>query len=93
VCARLSENVSLQASLAGLSAMESWSGVSYLTGITSPTLILWGDGDRTYNWSQPEQLWNHISVAKLGVIPGCAHVVHLEKPHLFNAMVIDFFQV
>jgi pimeloyl-ACP methyl ester carboxylesterase len=73
--------------------MESWSGVSYLTGITSPTLILWGDGDRTYNWSQPEQLWNHISVAKLGVIPGCAHVVHLEKPHLFNAMVIDFFQV
>ena len=93
VCARLSENVSLQASLAGLSAMESWSGVSYLTRITSPTLILWGDGDRTYSWSQPEQLWNQISVAKLGVIPGCAHAVHLEKPHLFNAMVIDFFQV
>ena len=93
VCAELADKVSLQASLAGLSAMEAWSGVPYLTQIKSPTLVLWGDGDRTYQWSQPEQLWNNIPAAQLGVIPGCAHAVHLEKPHVFNAVLMDFFQL
>ena len=92
VCAELADKASLQASLAGLSAMEAWSGVPYLTQIKSPTLVLWGDGDRTYQWSQPEQLWNNIPAAQLGVIPGCAHAVHLEKPHEFNAVLMDFFQ-
>tara|TARA_B110000503_G_scaffold47599_1_gene77547 strand:+ start:2763 stop:3485 length:723 start_codon:yes stop_codon:yes gene_type:complete len=93
ICAELADKASLQAALAGLSAMETWSGASYLTQIKSPTLILWGDGDRTYQWSQPEQLWNTIPTAQLGVIPGCAHAAHLEKPHLFNAMLMDFFQL
>jgi 2-hydroxy-6-oxonona-2,4-dienedioate hydrolase len=93
ICTELADRASLQAALAGLSAMETWSGVSYLTQIKSPTLILWGDGDRTYQWSQPEQLWNTIPKAQLGVIPGCAHAAHLEKPHLFNAMLMDFFQL
>jgi len=93
VCAELADKASLQASLAGLSAMEAWSGVPYLTQIKSPTLVLWGDGDRTYQWSQPEQLWNNIPAAQLGVIPGCAHAVHLEKPHVFNAVLMDFFQL
>jgi len=93
VCAELADKVSLQASLAGLSAMEAWSGVPYLTQIKSPTLVLWGDSDRTYQWSQPEQLWNNIPAAQLGVIPGCAHAVHLEKPHVFNAVLMDFFQL
>ena len=93
VCAELADKASLQASLAGLSAMEAWSGVPYLTQIKSPTLVLWGDGDRTYQWSQPEQLWNNIPAAHLGVIPGCAHAVHLEKPHVFNAVLMDFFQL
>jgi len=93
ICAELADRASLQAALAGLSAMETWSGVSYLTQIKSPTLILWGDGDRTYQWSQPEQLWNTIPKAQLGVIPGCAHAAHLEKPHLFNALLMDFFQL
>ena len=93
VCAELADKASLQASLAGLSAMEAWSGVPYLTQIKSPTLVLWGDSDRTYQWSQPEQLWNNIPAAQLGVIPGCAHAVHLEKPHVFNAVLMDFFQL
>lgn len=90
VCADLSDPVSLEAALAGLSAMESWSGVSYLAHIKSPTLIIWGDSDRTYKWSQPEQLWNQIPSAQLGVMPACAHAAHLEKPHLFNALLMDF---
>ena len=91
VCADLAGKVSLQAMLAGLSAMEAWSGEGQLHHIKSPTLVLWGDGDRSYKWSQTEQLWKGIPDAKLAVVPGCAHAVHLEKPYLFNALLMDFF--
>lgn len=90
VCAQLAVQASLQAALAGLTAMEKWSGVAALSKIASATLVLWGDGDRAYLWEQPEQLWREIAGAQLGVIPGCSHSVHLEKPQLFNAMLQDF---
>jgi pimeloyl-ACP methyl ester carboxylesterase len=90
ICTTLATRATRQAALASLSAMESWSGVSALPGITSPTLVLWGDGDRACLWPQPEQLWHDIKGAKLAVIPGCAHAIHLEKPHLFNATLADF---
>ena len=93
LCADLADKVSLQAMLAGLSAMETWSGEGELHRIKSPTLVLWGDGDRTYKWSQPEQLWKRIPNANLAVVPGCAHAVHLEKPDLFNALLMDFLSV
>lgn len=90
VCADLAVMASVQAAQAGLSAMESWSGVAALPVIATPTLVLWGDGDRAYPWSQPEQLWKGIADARLAVIPGCSHAVHLEKPHLFNAVLASF---
>jgi len=90
VCADLAVKATEQAALAGLTAMEAWSGVEALADIKSPTLVLWGDGDRAYLWPQPKQLWHGIEGALLAVIPGCAHAVHLEKPHLFNATLEDF---
>jgi len=92
VCADLAVLASEQAALAGLSAMETWSGEAALENIESPTLVLWGDCDRTYLWSQQQKLWQGIEGARLGVIPGCAHAVHLEKPQLFNAMLADFLE-
>lgn len=93
VCANLAVMASQQAALAGLSAMEKWSGEAALEDIASPTLVLWGDCDRTYTWSQQEKLWRGIKGARLAVIPGCAHAAHLEKPDLFNALVKDFLEV
>lgn len=92
LCADLAAKASLQAMQVGLSAMEKWSGTKALPHIKSPALVLWGDGDRTYPWSQPEQLWKNIPNASLAVIPGCAHAVHLEKPDLFNAVLLDFLE-
>ena len=92
-CAHLAVMASLSAAQAGLSAMEAWSGISSLSSIATPTLVLWGDGDLAYPWSQPEQLWREIDGARLAVIPGCAHAVHLEKPNLFNAMLADFLEI
>ncbi|MEM7563549.1 MAG: alpha/beta hydrolase [Pseudomonadota bacterium] len=89
-CADIAVGASEQAALAALTAMETWSGESALSRVASPTLVLWGDGDRAYLWPQPEQLWREIKQSQLAVIPGCSHAVHLEKPELFNAVLKDF---
>lgn len=89
-CAAIAEQSSLQAMLAGLDAMQGWSGMENLSNIRSKTLVIWGDHDRTYTWGQTEALWHAIADADLAVIPGCAHAAHLEKPHLFNAVLDDF---
>lgn len=81
---------SMDAALASLMAWEGWDGRPALSGIRMPTLVLWGDGDRSYPWSQPEALWRGIPGCRLAVVPGCAHAVHMEKPALFNALVADF---
>ena len=89
-CADIAVQASSQAALAGLTAMEGWSGTASLAGISSPTLVLWGDRDRSYQWASPEKLWSEIPDASLSVVPGCSHAVHLEKPQLFNAILLDF---
>lgn len=90
ICERISARVGLQAALAGLDAMERWDGRGDLALITSPTLVLWGDRDRSYGWSQPEALWRGVPGASLAVIPGCAHNVHQEKPRIFEMILEDF---
>ena len=89
-CADIAVMASLQAALAGLTAMESWSGVTALPTMNTPTLVLWGDQDQSYHWPLPKKLWQEIPNAGLSVIAGCSHAVHLEKPHLFNAVLHDF---
>ena len=89
-CADIAAQAGLPAILAGLDAMEGWHGLGSLAPLSMPTLVLWGDCDRTYSWSQTEALWRRLPSASLSVIPGCAHAVHMEKPALFNAVVEDF---
>ena len=76
--------------LAGLDAMESWSRTENLPHIACPTLIIWGEQDRTYGWNQIEELWQTIPKASLAVMPGCSHAAHMEKPALFNHLLEDF---
>lgn len=90
--AALAEQASVQAIGAGLDAMAAWSGVAHLPRIAQPTLILWGDRDRSYAWAQTEQLWRAIPDASLAVAPGCAHVVHAERPALFTEILRGFLR-
>lgn len=89
-CAEIAEQTSLGAILAGLKSMQGWSGIERLNKIENKTLVLWGDQDRTYPWSQTECLWTSICGARLAVVPNSAHATHLEKPHIFNDLVSDF---
>lgn len=91
-CAAIAEQCSLQTVLAGLDAMEAWSGAERLIEFQMRTLVVWGDHDRTYSWNQTQQLWQSITGASLAVIPDCAHATHLEKPGLFNTMLEDFLR-
>lgn len=93
LCRSLGRKATLQAALASLQAWQDWDGRSNLPLIRSPTLVIWGSHDRSYDWTQPESLWRGIAGADLAVIPNCAHNVHLEQPDIFNALLADFLAV
>ena len=80
----------LKAALAALDAMGAWDGRGALETIDIPTLVVWGDTDRSYRWPQIETLWKNLPNANLSVIPGTSHAAHLEKPWLFHAILDDF---
>lgn len=75
---------------AALNAMANWDGRQALAGLTMPTLIVWGDGDRSYRWPQVETLWRGLPDVRLSVVPGTSHAAHLEKPRLFHCILEDF---
>jgi 2-hydroxy-6-oxonona-2,4-dienedioate hydrolase len=90
--AALATLASEQAASAGLSAMESWDGREHLSRIEKTTLVIWGERDRTYGWSQIEMLWRNIPGASLAVLPSCAHALHLERGSLFCTLLVEFLE-
>jgi pimeloyl-ACP methyl ester carboxylesterase len=89
-CAAIAAQAKLPALEAGLDAMQAWSGEQNLSQIQQETLVLWGDRDRTYPWSQIQMLWEAIPSTSLAVVPACAHALHAEKSELFQRLVSDF---
>ncbi len=90
VCIDAASQVTTQAALACLSAWEDWNVVDQLDKVSMPTLVIWGDRDRSYGWSQPQALWQGIPGCQLAVMPGCAHNAHMEKAGIFNLILQDF---
>ena len=74
-----------QAALASLKAWENWNGTTNLARIVAPTLVVWGDRDRSYPRAQIDALMNGIPDARLALMPGRAHAAHLEDPAGFHA--------
>jgi 2-hydroxy-6-oxonona-2,4-dienedioate hydrolase len=88
--AALACQASEQAARAGLTAMENWDGRDRLAEVRQPTLVVWGERDRSYGWAQIEALWRGIPQASLAVLPNCAHALHLECPALFHGILTEF---
>ena len=88
--AALGARATPQAAEAGLWAMEGWDGRGRLAAIQQATLIVWGEHDRSYGWTQVEALWRGIPSASLAVLPACAHALHLERSALFQTFVLEF---
>jgi len=91
-CAAIAERAGVDAILAGLDAMEAWSGETALPYLDCETLLIWGDQDRTYPWQQIEKLWKTIPKTNLSVFPNSAHAVHLEHPGPFDDVLQNYLQ-
>jgi len=90
VCLAEGAKATLQAALASLDAWETWNGTPALPHISSPTMVLWGEKDRSYPRSQPDALLAGIPNSHFALMPGCAHAAHLEKPEQFHAHLDAF---
>jgi len=90
LCEQAGKQTSIEAADNGLVAMKNWSGISNLKKIKNKTLIIWGDQDKAYNYSQVETLNNNIPKSDLKIIKDCSHNVHLEKPEEFNKTITKF---
>jgi len=89
-CIEVGRLATEQAALAALRAWETWDGRANLPRITAPTLIIWGDRDRSYPRAQIDALLAGITDTRLALVEGCAHAVHLEAPAKFHAALRDF---
>jgi 3-oxoadipate enol-lactonase len=58
--------------------------------IRVPTLVVSGDEDSVYPASQARELARRIPGAELAMIEGAGHLVNLEQPKRFNAVVMEF---
>jgi pimeloyl-ACP methyl ester carboxylesterase len=90
IVAAVGAKASQRSAQAGLDAMSHWDGRAALSRLVMPSLVIWGDGDQSYRWSQVEALWKGLPNSQLAVIPGTAHAAHLEKSGLFQALLLDF---
>ncbi len=81
---------SIDAIVGGYKAMQNWRIDDRLDDIRNLTLIIWGDGDRSYSRNQVELLRNGILNSRLVIMQGCSHNAHLEKPDLFHQHVANF---
>lgn len=64
-----------------------------LEEIAAPTLVVVGEGDRTFPLPLMEELAQRIRGARLVRIPGAGHIVNMERPQEFNRAVLDFLGV
>ncbi|MGA9111194.1 MAG: alpha/beta hydrolase [Smithella sp.] len=60
--------------------MSSDSAEKYVTGLTTPTLIVWGDKDRVINPATAEILHKMIPASEVIMMKGLGHLPMLEEP-------------
>lgn len=64
--------------------------VDRLDEIHAPTLVIWGDLDFSDVGAAMGLLAKRVSGAQQVIFPGVAHMVNMEQPERFNAVVLDF---
>jgi len=92
LCDDAGKATTIEAADNSLIAMKNWSSLDNLENIKSPTMIIWGDQDKAYNFNQVDTLNKNIANSDLSIFKGCSHNVHLEMPDEFNKCIIDFLE-
>ena len=89
-CAEIARQASPAALQSGLDAMAGWNRQDDIYQIKSPTLIVWGDKDRTYSREQVNILNRQIKDSCLKIIPNSSHAVHDEQKDQFIDLISKF---
>ena len=57
--------------------------------IAAPTLVIVGDDDYI-TVSHAEEFSRRVEHGQLAVVPGTSHILPMEKPDLYNQLVLEF---
>lgn len=89
-CLQAGRGATVDGATSALTAVKNWSSDDRLHEITTPALVICGDGDRGTPPQRSMRLFEGLPNARLAILPGAAHNLHLERPELFNQVVGDF---
>ena len=64
--------------------------VNQLPRLQMPTLVIWGERDRVFPYSQGQRAVSCLRQGFLELIPDCGHLAHVERPHRFAAILGEF---
>lgn len=63
----------------------------FLPQIKQPVLLLWGKEDRILPVELARKLLPQLPNARLEIVENCGHWVQIERPEIFNTLVLGFF--
>jgi len=90
ICREACSGANLNSCITAMKAMQQWTSIEWLKQLKTPSLIIAGDRDKSTNISDALILFENLSNSELCILPGCAHGANLEKPDLFNHVVLNF---
>jgi pimeloyl-ACP methyl ester carboxylesterase len=66
--------------------------VDQLPHLGMPTLVVWGERDRVFPYSQAHRAVPRLREGILELIPDCGHLPHVERPDRFAAILGRFLE-
>jgi pimeloyl-ACP methyl ester carboxylesterase len=72
-----------------MAAREPYLEASELAGVKARSLVMFADDDLV-TMAHAVEMYEAIPNAELAVVPGTSHFMTQEKPHLANALLLDF---
>lgn len=68
---------------------EAWQALRERGTTDVPTLIVRGENEVKDRNGRPREM-NYLSRARFEIIPDCGHMLNMERPEEFNALLLDF---
>jgi pimeloyl-ACP methyl ester carboxylesterase len=72
-----------------MAAKEPYLEASELGKVAARSLVMFADDDLS-TMAHADEMYEAIPNAELAIVPGTSHFLTQEKPHLVNALVLDF---
>ena len=64
----------------------------WLHRIDVPTHIIWGEDNRLIPSAYAKALHELIAGSSVRIVPGCAHLLHIEQPQIFAQEISSFIR-